>query len=276
MPGVPAVTAVLIAAGCALVGFIIDATRGSELTRVFSVLFFLGCVAAAIVVRYRGLFTAVVQPPLVLFIAVPLAYQCLSKGGRTSFKDILLNVAIPLVNRFPLMLVTTLVVLGIGAVRYFLARQETTESPARSRRRRAPRPTPDDRAAKPRTGPRPSAGSNPSTPRNSRVTPPPPRTRREAAPRRGEQPRRAAQPPRTVEDFRRAQPPRAPQPQRMPPPPPRTVQPPRPAPRERRVEDLLPPSGGRRVPGSRTSVRSHRDVPGHPIPNVRYRDERPH
>lgn len=134
MPGVPPAVAVLIAAGCTVVGVGIDAARGTDLTKAFSVLYVLGCVAAILLVRQSGLFTAAVQPPLILFVAVPAAYQHMSKAGGTSLKDILLNDAVPLVNRFPLMTTGTVAVLAIAAVRFALARQQGAPTRERAAR----------------------------------------------------------------------------------------------------------------------------------------------
>ncbi len=249
IPGVAAGVAVAIAVGCSFVGFLIDASGGTELTRTFSALYFLGCVAAALAVRHRGLFTAVVQPPLLLFIAVPLAYQHFTEGGGASVKDILLNVAIPLVNRFPLMLVTTAATVIIGIVRFVIERQGA-HSPQQVRTRR----TPADSSRRARTSRRtPSAQSPRSTPSTqaprttgSSRTPPPPR---------------GTQPPRTAQPTRAANPPpratyRSP----------RTTQP-------TFAREYPPPEAPRR---STPESRARSEVPAHPIPNVRYRDEPPY
>lgn len=130
VPGVPAGAAVLIAVLCTSIGFFIDASgQGKELTHVFAAFYIIGCAIAALVVRYRGLFTTMVTPPLLLFLAVPVAYQQLLGHSSTSLKDILLNLAIPLVNRFPAMAIGTVVVLAIGLVRLLLQRR-LEESPA--------------------------------------------------------------------------------------------------------------------------------------------------
>ncbi|HEY5853344.1 MAG TPA: DUF6542 domain-containing protein [Aldersonia sp.] len=119
----PAWGAVLIAAGFTFIGFLIDAARGTELTRAFAVFYLCGCVVALCAVRYRGMFTAVVQPPLLLFVAVPLAYQFFTGDSGSSIRDVLLNSAIELVNRFPLMLLATVVSVALGALRVYLARR---------------------------------------------------------------------------------------------------------------------------------------------------------
>ncbi|MGK8522251.1 DUF6542 domain-containing protein [Nocardia asteroides] len=136
VPGIPVGAAILIAVACTFLGFLIDANGGSaELTGTFAALYILGCAVAVAAVRYRGLFSTMVLPPLLLFIAVPLAYQQLTGRGSTSMKDILLNLAIPLVNRFPTMMLATVVVLLIGGARiYAHRREEQAARPLSSRR----------------------------------------------------------------------------------------------------------------------------------------------
>ncbi|WP_433562987.1 DUF6542 domain-containing protein [Nocardia sp. CA-151230] len=144
VPGVPAGAAVLIAVTCTFIGLLIDAQssgsrpQGDELTGSFATLYIAGCVVAVLAVRHRGLFTTMVLPPLLLFIAVPLAYQFLfGSSGSLKLKDILLNLAIPLVNRFPTMALATVLVLIAGAVRIVLHHRETkagaTGEPRRTR-----------------------------------------------------------------------------------------------------------------------------------------------
>ncbi|WP_157124825.1 DUF6542 domain-containing protein, partial [Nocardia pseudovaccinii] len=136
VPGIPAGAAVLIAVACTFLGFLIDAHgENNELTATFNTLYVLGCVAAVLAVRYRALFTAMVLPPLLLFVAVPLAYQQLTDGASNGLKDILLNLAIPLVNRFPIMALATVLVLAIGAGRILLHRREEAADRADESRR---------------------------------------------------------------------------------------------------------------------------------------------
>ncbi|WP_334024065.1 DUF6542 domain-containing protein [Nocardia terpenica] len=137
VPGVPAGAAVLIAVACALIGFFIDVGGGGkELTRAFAACYIVGCVLAALVVRYRGLFTTMVTPPLLLFLAVPLAYQQLVGHSSTSIKDILLNLAIPLVNRFPIMALATVLVLVVGGIRVVAHRRGSGPARVRTRPRK--------------------------------------------------------------------------------------------------------------------------------------------
>ena len=73
--GVPSWAAVLIAVTSTAIGFAFDAGSGAkELSFAFAAAYAIGCIAAALAVRQSGVFTAVIQPPLILFVAVPGAY----------------------------------------------------------------------------------------------------------------------------------------------------------------------------------------------------------
>ncbi|WP_210746929.1 DUF6542 domain-containing protein [Nocardia speluncae] len=125
--GVPAYAAVLIAAAFIFVGFLIDALGDvTDLTGTFSTFYIIGCLAAVAAVRFRSLFTTMVLPPLLLFIAVPIAYRQLTGSSTSSLKDILLNLAIPLVHRFPPMMLATVLVLLVAAIRIAQYRSEKT------------------------------------------------------------------------------------------------------------------------------------------------------
>ena len=76
--------------------------------------------AAVLAVRQSGIFTAVIQPPLILFCAVPGAYFLFHGAKFTGFKDLVINCGYPLIERFPLMLFTSAGVLLIGLVRWYL------------------------------------------------------------------------------------------------------------------------------------------------------------
>lgn len=125
VPGIPTGAAVAVAVACTFLGYLIDVlTGGGELTSSFATLYVVGSLAAVLAVRFHGLFATMVLPPLLLFIAVPLAYQQLSDNPSTSIKDILLNLAIPLVHRFPTMMLATVLVLLAGAARIMMFRRE--------------------------------------------------------------------------------------------------------------------------------------------------------
>jgi hypothetical protein len=119
--GVPWWAAVIVAVTSTAAGFAFDAGSGKELTTAFSALYVAGCVAAVLAVRQSGLFTAVIQPPLILFCAVPGAYWLFHGAKFTGLKDLLINCGYPLIERFPLMLFTSGGVLVIGIIRWLLA-----------------------------------------------------------------------------------------------------------------------------------------------------------
>jgi hypothetical protein len=120
LPGVPWWAAVIVAVTGTATGFAFDAGSGKELTIVFSALYAAGCVAAVLAVRQAGVFTAIIQPPLILFCAVPGAYFLFHGAKFTGLRDLLINCGYPLIERFPLMLFTSAGVLLIGMIRWYL------------------------------------------------------------------------------------------------------------------------------------------------------------
>jgi hypothetical protein len=122
VPGIPWWGAVLLAATATAVGFAYDAGTGDKtLSGVFSVCYVIGCLLAVLAVRQSGVFSAVIQPPLILFFAVPTAYFVFHGSKITGIKDTLINCGYPLIERFPLMFFTTAAVLLIGMGRWYLA-----------------------------------------------------------------------------------------------------------------------------------------------------------
>jgi hypothetical protein len=103
------------------IGVAYDAGSGENaLGGVFASCYVLGCIAAVLAVRQSGVFTAVIQPPLILFVAVPFAYFVFHGSTFTGIKDTLINCGYPLIERFPLMFFTAATVLLIGMVRWYL------------------------------------------------------------------------------------------------------------------------------------------------------------
>jgi Domain of unknown function (DUF6542) len=112
-----AVVAVVLTA----IGVAFDAGSGNQaLGGVFATCYVLGCLAAVLAVRQSGVFTAVIQPPLILFVAVPFAYFVFHGSAFTGVKDTLINYGYPLIERFPLMFFTSATVLLIGMIRWYL------------------------------------------------------------------------------------------------------------------------------------------------------------
>jgi hypothetical protein len=131
IPGVPWWGALLIAITASAIGYAIDAGSGhKELTHVFAVFYVAGCVVAALAVRQEGVFTAIIQPPLILFCAVPGAYWLFHGRKVGHLKDLLINCGYPLIERFPLMLGTAGGVLLIGLVRWYFGMSYRTAATA--------------------------------------------------------------------------------------------------------------------------------------------------
>lgn len=124
----------LLAVTATAIGFAFDAGSGNkELSFVFAAFYALGCVLAVLAVRQTGVFTAVIQPPLILFVAVPTAYFLFHSGQLDGLKDLLINCGYPLIERFPLMFFTSAVVLLIGMARWYYgmsARKPTPKAAA--------------------------------------------------------------------------------------------------------------------------------------------------
>lgn len=129
IPGAPWYAALLIAVTATAIGYGIDAGH-KELTHVFAGFYIAGCVAAVLAVRQDGIFTTIIQPPLILFCAVPGAYWLFHDAKIGRLKDLLINCGYPLIERFPLMLGTAGAVLAIGLARWYFgnAQGATTAS----------------------------------------------------------------------------------------------------------------------------------------------------
>lgn len=268
-----------------LAGIGIEAGLGhQELGGPFAIGYSLGCVLAVLAVRQSGIFTAVIQPPLLLFVAVPLAYYLFHNSAFSGLKEIAITCGYPLIERFPLMLFTTSAALLIGLVRWYLA---MARPGGRSAAARAPQEAgllaglstklssafagtgsvdeqPGQRAARPRHGAdRPTGGRRARKPQQRT----PERSRRarpadEAAPRQRRDPSRRRADERGAEPRRRSDEPRDTR---------RGSAPPRREPRERRdyrEPDYREPYAPRPARGSRyepyESTRGYQSRPAYP------------
>ena len=92
------------------------------------------------------IFTAVIQPPLILFCAVPGAYLLFHGAKFTGIKDLLINCGYPLIERFPLMLFTSAGVLLIGLVRWYLGMAIRPRATATAKPPKSTAPTPRAKA----------------------------------------------------------------------------------------------------------------------------------
>lgn len=110
----------LVAVTATAIGFAYDAGSGAkELSLVFAASYMIGCIVAVLAVRQNGVFTAVIQPPLILFVAVPTSYFLFHGATFTGIKDVLINFGYPLIERFPVMFFTSAAVLLIGMARWY-------------------------------------------------------------------------------------------------------------------------------------------------------------
>jgi hypothetical protein len=141
--GIPPLAAVGLAFGFTALGVFVDLQRIGTVGAVFQVLYFSGCVLAAAWVRRRNLFGPLVQPPLLLAVAIPVVVV-LSGAPRpgAGVAEDLLTVGAPLVNSFPTMAVTTGAVLAVGTVRLFLQREKAAPTARDSAAARAAARTP--------------------------------------------------------------------------------------------------------------------------------------
>jgi hypothetical protein len=123
--GLPGYAAIAIALGFTGLGVFIDLNRINGLGTIFKGCYFAGCVLAVCWVKRRALFGPMVQPPLLLAIAVPsvvLASGNSSTGASGSLVERALSIGGPLLNGFPTMAVATAFALAIGIARYVLQR----------------------------------------------------------------------------------------------------------------------------------------------------------
>jgi hypothetical protein len=127
--GLSSVVAVAIAAGLTALGVLVDLVRQGTLGFVFTVLYIAGCVLAVAWVRRDSLFGPMVEPPLLLAVAVPAVVLLAGdpKPG-TGMAERLLQIGAPLVNAFPTMAGTTAFVLVVGLFR--LATQKIRRTPS--------------------------------------------------------------------------------------------------------------------------------------------------
>lgn len=132
--GLPAWTAVLLAVAVSLTGVALDSV-GGELGTGFTVAFFLGCLIAVLAVSRRALFVAAVQPPIIMAFLVPLVHVIAGVGAGAELfsRSQVIAIALPLATRFPLMIVTTLVVVAVAMIRAFVLEPRSSRPVSRPR-----------------------------------------------------------------------------------------------------------------------------------------------
>ena len=125
-PGTPWWAAMSCALGLTAIGAFADIERLNRLGVVFQACYFLGCLLAVVIVQRKGLFGPMVQPPLILAVAVAgavLAADSHPTGGGMIATA--LAVGTPLISDFPVMAITTGLTLTIGILRLIIQRRPT-------------------------------------------------------------------------------------------------------------------------------------------------------
>ena len=118
--GIPWWAAILCAFIPAAISAFIDINATKTVGWTFNVAFFIGALAAILLVQRRSLFAPMVQPPLILAATVPLLVLMgggVQKGGLAAMA---LNLGKPLIDSFPVMAITTAVTVALGILRIFL------------------------------------------------------------------------------------------------------------------------------------------------------------
>ena len=132
--GVPGWAAVLLIVAFVLLSYALSWNQ-PLLGRPFTILYFAGCVLAVLLVQRQGLFWAAVVPPLIAAAMIPLFYLLtIDPVGDSLSRTEILTVLVPLAKRFPLILVTWLIVVAIALVRGFVLEPRTTRSHAKAGR----------------------------------------------------------------------------------------------------------------------------------------------
>ncbi|HEY0640788.1 MAG TPA: DUF6542 domain-containing protein, partial [Pseudonocardiaceae bacterium] len=118
--GIPWWAAVLLALALTGIGVFVDLERINRLGIIFQGAYFVGCVLAVLWVQRRGLFGPMVQPPLILAVAVPGVVMVAGGSSGDGLTAKALAVGTPLINGFPTMAITTGLTVAIGVARMLL------------------------------------------------------------------------------------------------------------------------------------------------------------
>ncbi|SDK94968.1 hypothetical protein SAMN04488074_10867 [Lentzea albidocapillata subsp. violacea] len=161
--GIPWWAAILAALIPAFIGAFIDINSSKTVGWTFYVVFFVGALAAILLVQRRSLFGPMVQPPLILAATVPTLVLLTGDPGKGGLSAMALGLGKPLIDSFPVMALTTAVTVGLGILRIALqknpnrpTKDEVREAKAEIRERAKPvrrpreQPEEDERPRRPR------------------------------------------------------------------------------------------------------------------------------
>jgi hypothetical protein len=123
IPGLRSWGAVLVAVVLAAIGATIDGVGSGRLGWGFNIGFVVGVALAAVLVRRASIFTAIVQPPLVMVVVMFVAMKLVTN-------DAIKIIAINIVSSFPVMLTGTAVAVLLGVVRIFAQPMKRAKKPS--------------------------------------------------------------------------------------------------------------------------------------------------
>jgi hypothetical protein len=126
--GLPSWGAVLVGVVFTIGGIVLSRVVSGSIGWIFSALFIAGVVLAVLAVRRGSIFTAMVQPPLLLAPAVLI-------GNWLSNSQGLVYNGFEMVKAFPLMAISTAIVLVLGLIR--IIAQPIRRAPKKSVNRQA-------------------------------------------------------------------------------------------------------------------------------------------
>lgn len=109
--GWPSWAVIVLAVGCTLAGAAIDGLTVGVLSWGLRIGFYLGVLGAALLVRRASIFTAMVQPPLVLVAGLIIGGMLFTNSGG------LYGTALRLIATFPTMAMGTAAAVLIGLIR---------------------------------------------------------------------------------------------------------------------------------------------------------------
>ncbi|MCP2249779.1 hypothetical protein LX86_008566 [Lentzea aerocolonigenes] len=126
--GIPWWAAILSALVPAFIGAFIDINSSKTVGWTFNAVFFVGALAAILLVQRRSLFAPMVQPPLVLAATVPLLVLFTGGIQKGNLASMALGLGRPLIDSFPVMALTTAVTVALGILRIFLQKDPNRPS----------------------------------------------------------------------------------------------------------------------------------------------------
>ena len=109
--GWPSWAVVLLAVALTFAGTAVDGLTTGALSWGLRIGFYLGVVAAALLVRRRSIFTAMVQPPLVLVFGIVVGGWLFTNAGG------MYGTALKIIGSFPTMAIGTALAVIIGLIR---------------------------------------------------------------------------------------------------------------------------------------------------------------